>query len=66
MAYLGTLALGLVFLVLLGFVHYVVLALWVMKNILCLNVLIYNPFGIDMHACSGFNYDTVLLAGWIL
>ncbi len=53
MASLGTLALGLVFLVLLVCVDYVVLALWVMKNILCLSVLIYNPLGIGMHACSG-------------
>ncbi len=52
MACLGTLGPGQVFLVLIGFADSVVLAQWVMKDMLCLNVLTYNLFGTNMQACQ--------------
>ncbi len=48
MACLGTLGLGQVFLVLIGFADFVVLALWVIEDMLSLNVLTCNALGTNM------------------
>ncbi len=51
MACLGILGPGQVFLVLTGSADFLVLALWVMKDMFSLNVLTCNPLGTNMQAC---------------
>ena len=64
MAWLGTLIPEHVFLMLNGFAYFVVLALWVMKDILCLTPLLSPGAPLTVHSGFGASFTIQIEFNW--